>query len=384
VDDADVARRPLGFIDDQHLQAQVSHGASKWWDGRIWSVKRLHVHSGTVVATDRAVVTADGGGLTLITPTTAQHLGYGLTDLSAAQVDGDRVTICNTHSALQVDDRFRTRWKFAPIESSFYELTLLDGRHAVVHDSSALSVVDLAHPERLTPVASPLGETSYEPATHLLAVVDRNGGAWFGHYSPTAHTFDKTTPISGIRSVALLDPAVNHGSIAVVIAKDEHEITNEAERETVSEIRGINFAATSPLRAARSYQRPVFLEMYWDPQPDPNPDPAVVLGLTHMKHRPSRDGSLIAEVGSQLEEFGPRQITLRDRAGTVVWSATRRGVTDVVWLPSGELVAFGSGIAKIDVATGALLDRQCGWEFGLWDDDGGPGTGFGAALCEAP
>ena len=363
VDDPDPARRPLGFLDDQHLEAQVSHGASKWWDGAVWSPKRLHVHGGTVVATDRAIVTATGGALTLLTPGTVRQLGFRVTELRSAQRDGARLTIADPRAALQVDEHLRTCRRFPSIQDG-YQLTLLDGRHAVLQAAGGLSSIELAHPQERTLVSELSGEPRYEPATHLLAIADYNL-LWLGHYSPAAHAFDQTTRLSGPSVVVLLEPTANHGNVAMIVEPGEHT--------TITEVRGIDFSAEPPLRAGRSYQSEL---AFWDGM-GPGPDPTLLLGLNDTaKRRPSPDGALIAELGH-------RRLTLRDRTGTVRWSVARPGAADVVWRSPAELVAFGSGMATIDLATGALVDRQCGWAFGLWEGEV-EGTMVGAALCEAP
>jgi hypothetical protein len=93
------------------------------------------------------------------------------------------------------------------------------------------------------------------------------------------------------------------------------------------------------------------------------------------RHHVSPDGALVAIAGGG-------RITLRDASGAERWTVAYPGVADVAWSGLGDLVAFGSGMARVDVATGALLDRQCGWEFGRWE--GLDSTELGGALCEAP
>lgn len=39
-------------------------------------------------------------------------IGFRMTDISSAQVDGDRLTIADTRSALQVDARLRAQRQF--------------------------------------------------------------------------------------------------------------------------------------------------------------------------------------------------------------------------------------------------------------------------------
>jgi hypothetical protein len=74
-------------------------------------------------------------------------------------------------------------------------------------------------------------------------------------------------------------------------------------------------------------------------------------------------------------------MSLRDADGTVRWIVPASGATDVVWLGSGELIATGGGVARVDLETGAFSDRRCGWQFGLWTE---PVEQFASTMmCEA-
>ena len=77
------------------------------------------------------------------------------------------------------------------------------------------------------------------------------------------------------------------------------------------------------------------------------------------------------------------RITLRAADGEVKWVVDAHGASDVAWRPDGELAALGNGIAAVDLETGALGARQCGWDFGLADEPVFD-RGDGAALCDAP
>ena len=41
------------------------------------------------------------------------------------------------------------------------------------------------------------------------------------------------------------------------------------------------------------------------------------------------------------------------------------GAVDAGWVDGQPFVRFGSGLATVDVRTGALRERRCGWQFGL-------------------
>jgi hypothetical protein len=91
---------------------------------------------------------------------------------------------------------------------------------------------------------------------------------------------------------------------------------------------------------------------------------------------PSPDGARIAAFD------GPR-LRLLTAAGETRWETTQWSSSSVEWTSAGELlVQFPSGVARIDLDTGALADRHCGWSFGLSDQvpsarDSGP------SICEA-
>lgn len=77
------------------------------------------------------------------------------------------------------------------------------------------------------------------------------------------------------------------------------------------------------------------------------------------------------------------RITLDGANGETRWVASAHRAFDVAWRPDGELAAIGGGIAAIDIETGALGARQCGWDFGLAEEPAFD-RGFGASLCDAP
>lgn len=59
------------------------------------------------------------------------------------------------------------------------------------------------------------------------------------------------------------------------------------------------------------------------------------------------------------------RISLATAAGSLRWTIPRRGVVDVGWVEGEPFARFGAGLAKLDHRSGALLDRVCGWQFGL-------------------
>ncbi len=360
----DPTRQPLGFVGDGSLLVQSADGTSGWWRHHDLETTDGFFNLGIVVATDRCILTTNGSNLTLSTPDARRLLGYRVVNIASAHARGNAWTVTDGSSALVLDDRFHARRRYLPRDGALdpgRSLVVLDGRHGVVDTTEGTSLIDLEHPTDGKFLSSMIGTISYEPATHLLAI-SGDAGLWLGRYNPRTHDIDQTLDILGEpRSIVLLDPEMNDGNVARVFV--QHEVS-----VTITEVRKVDFAA-GKLREGRAYERPI---------PDDvrgGGDPATWFGPTEpVRHHTSPDGALVALVEKD-------RITLRDRDGVVGWSIARTGITDVAWSSLGELIAFGSGMARVDIGTGALLDRQCGWDFGLWDE-----VGFetGARLCERP
>ena len=90
--------------------------------------------------------------------------------------------------------------------------------------------------------------------------------------------------------------------------------------------------------------------------------------------RTSPDRTLVAELAR-------KRITLRDADGATVWTIPALDVTELDWTRRGDLVAFGGGLERLDLATGDVVARQCGWQFGLTDAEPVPQTG--QTMCDA-
>lgn len=366
LDFVDPARQPLGFIDDRTLQVQTAVGSVGWWrHGELTMAERFHV--GPAVATDRYILTAGASALTLDTPDATHHLGFRVLNLTSAQPHGNGWTVTDGATALRLDDQLRARRRYPRqdgVPDYSRSLVMLDGRRGVVWKAEGTFLIDLEHPADGKLLSPLIGTVSYEPTTSLLAITGETG-LWLGRYNPRTHAVDSTLDDPGeLRSIVLLDPELAGGNVALVLA-------DHGQTAAITEIRKVDFAAARPLREGRTRQQALPEDPWWA-----RGDLVARLGLpATARHHPSPDGALVAIAGNG-------RITLRDRDGAVRWSVARPGVVDVAWSSLGELVAFGSGMARVDPATGALLDRRCGWDFGLWDDDASFETG--AKLCEAP
>lgn len=91
-------------------------------------------------------------------------------------------------------------------------------------------------------------------------------------------------------------------------------------------------------------------------------------GLGGMSLRPSPDAT-------ELAAFRDGKIRLVTVDGRMLWEVAVWESADLDWTTSSELIVrFRAAVAKLDRATGALRERQCGWAFGRSDKpfDHGP------------
>nr|MDQ3301473.1 hypothetical protein [Myxococcota bacterium] len=70
--------------------------------------------------------------------------------------------------------------------------------------------------------------------------------------------------------------------------------------------------------------------------------------------------------GTSILQVSHHGITLVGNDLVRRWALPVQGVTEALWLDDGSLaIVSGSGIARLEAATGKLLAARCGWRFGL-------------------
>jgi hypothetical protein len=372
--------RPLGFTAPNVLAMTSTFGGSvMWWQddttlrGFAMFDERTPAPS---VAVDGHAISGWHEMLVVSTASQTQYLGYRTINLP--QIHGARdgwvASAGYGTPVFELDARFHQRRRFdAPIGTQ--GMVFVDDHHAIASLSvdrgraRNLYSVDLLHPENNELAWQTTGYVlGYEPSTHLLAVSE-DEVIQLARVDPKTGVIGPPIALAmagraSQHQVHLLDPALNRRrNVAVVL-----DIDYSSHVLTVSEIR----ATGDGFEIARDYDLD-------GTKPGLNEKVLRDYGLGP-EGRPlwriSPDGKLAAKADGA-------RIALRDRAGDVKWMVSAHGATDVAWRPNGELAVVGRGMATIDLATGAFRDRQCGWDFGLWNEPS-QDRDFGASMCDAP
>lgn len=380
---------PLGFADASTVACLFS-GQVSWWktDGTQLPSPGEGLASFGVTEPSFGggrLVGAVGAQLAMWGPGTQAFLGYGFRELSHLRITplgvligkGDQAPLLlgpDLHELaryplprgdlewtdlLPLDERYVLRMSSRKVMidawGSAYQITLFDMAKGVVHQQ----LPNLAQEVTI----------AYEPATRLLATSDAQTSILL-RYDPTTHSFGERFEIvepRSVRGVYLLDPALSGGLVALTVEEHDGIVM-------VGEIHGDDLQGTQ-VRTRRSYPIPGQLRtvdrsgrVY--AQGAGAADVLVytrgmqfarLSGIGGMTLRPGPDATHVVA-------FREGKARLLAIDGRVVWDVALWGSLDVEWTASGELIArFKSALAKLDRATGALRERQCGWGFAIAD-----------------
>jgi hypothetical protein len=376
LDFVDPRLRPVGWVDDKTLAFSDQSQGIQWWNGKAHEPSSFS--DNLIAAGDGVVIGTIGTALEITAFEKATHfLGYRMGGPQLLHPVGERFLASDMMGLVELDEHFRTRevhelTKPEGTAHTWSNVRILDDRHVLastyIGNSYAIYMIDLDANEAklVTKNGYPI---DYQVSSGLLAY--RSGNTFnLVKLDVKAGIAGKpvTIPIDPTVStqLVLLDPVRANGSLAAIV-------TAAATSATVKVI-----GALHPDRTHTSYEivsdRSVELTArWWENVGDFTK--LVDRSLVPSTRIKSPDGKHAAEV------MGAR-IRLTDDRGRTVWTAPAHAATSVVWTASGRLVAFGTGMAEVDLMTGALLERQCGWRFGKWSTVPG---GFGSAqLCEAP
>jgi hypothetical protein len=377
---SDPKLRPAGFLTNS--VAVIATGVENlgWW-GRGEPADMFVLARSALAVGDNVVVGASSTSLAITSARKddpIHFLGYRMGMTTAVLPAGAHLLVTDSRTVVELDETLRTRTVHDlptdDVRRSWYGVTLLDRTHALAGayggGRSGLYLLDLVA-DKATLLDAKAGMLAYEPSTHMLALQSQSQ-IMIRIYDPKTATFGAPAvlPVELVDNprVKLFDPARAGGTV-LGIATNAPQVLDSIH---VMLVNHVDPTRDPPLAIGR--QRDLRVDDdFWDV----NGDSLTLIDrvIVPTPRQASPDGSHTAELHDS-------RITLRDSSGTELWTVPSAGATGVAWMPDGSLVAHGAGIARLDLATGTLVERQCGWRFGRWDSHP---EGFGATtLCEAP
>jgi hypothetical protein len=384
----DNAPVPLGFLTNSVVACSVV-GSLVWWNTDGTPVPAMvgafAVGGFPAYVSERALVVGMGPNLAIGTPTLSKFLGYGLHDVAHMRIGAGGVLISGADQQSFVLDaglHERARFELGRTRVDWSDAVLLDDRYAILastriglarNETVQLAVFDgvTKAQHQLLPYEARDKELSYEATTRLLATND-GAASLLVQLDPATHMFGKPIRLANAitpSKVVAIDPTLANGIAAL-------QIHDTSDGLLVGELPIDDLKPGATVKPRTVYRVPGELRAVdragrlYTHGADDHDDVVVYThgtagarlpGVAALTLRPNADGSRIAA-------FGTPRIVLLTSAGAIRWDAAQWNSVDVDWTLAGELlVQFPSAVAKLDLATGALADRQCGWGFGLSD-----------------
>ena len=393
---------PLGFVSNKVIACSVIT-ALTWWnvDGTPTDIGGggFAVASAPTTVSPRGLVAGNGPSLALASPSETRFLGYGFHHVAQLRTGAGGVVIAGDQQAYVLDAELheRARLEIGRGGTEWSDVVLLDDRSAVTTVSrrttprtvaNQISVFDAVTKttHQVLPFVSDSATLRYEPSTRLLATSE-DLHALVVRFDPVSRTFGPPIRLAnGIvaSQLALVDPRQT-GGIAVL----ELDATNDG--VLVGEIREADLEPARLALPRTSYRVPGEVRAVdragrlYVHGADDHDDVVIythgkagarLAGANKMILRPNADGS-------QIAAFAASRVALFSSDGKLRWDTAQWSNTDVAWTARGDLlVAFTSAVATVDLASGALLERRCGWGFGLSDQQHEAG-GDAASICDA-
>lgn len=343
-----------GFLEDGSLGIVTAGMLDLWRDGKKTTNLATHGFFVRPVAIDRGFISTYDHQLAISEGTKTRYLGYHLSGPTVMRPTPGGLLVATSTKLYRLDDQLAMRDRFKIRDG--YNIIPVDDERVLVSSRTGVVLVEIATGKQLQKLSEG-GFADYLPATRMVAV-QQGKQLELGFYQPRAKRFGTLARVDlaeGLDStVRLLDPAVSRGRVAAIIEQpfDRFETTT-----TIREIRAVRPEASPPVVFGASR------ELAEDRAPEWFPIAA----------RSKRSDGHEVTLGNQ-------RVTLRDPSGVERWAIPAGEIHDVAWTASGELIVLGGGIGVLDVATGAFVRRQCGWDFRLADDPTTDSQGR-ATLC---
>lgn len=349
---------PIGFIDDTTISC-LTFGMVKWFSlaksgAPVYSYAAAHpeliAYGGDVQLSGHGVamgIAHRQGSM--------QYLGYRVPEAVLLRASPRGVVVEKPGAAPLVLDRALTATTRIGIDPRDYEDAVsIDERYALRTvartDGHEIILADTQTGEEHQVATSDDYHLKFEPATNLLAVQpDR-----IAHYDPDSHAFDRSfTKLPASGDIYLVDPALAHAVIAVVVAPSGGhyhvvEVGRDLAVQTSYEVDGhvvhvdragrVYVATGSSVQVYAANKRVAEL-----------PTTAVTVATD-----PEATHAVV---------IGGDRITMFDGA-VRRWSVPAQTAISAVW-DHGPVIRYASGLARLDLRTGRVRERGCGWVFEL-------------------
>jgi hypothetical protein len=381
---------PLAFVDDDTLACFAAPDV-RWF--RIGKMEATFVHAednpelaaygGTIQ------VTGEGFDLGISAPRVPMaYLGYELTSPDRLFTGPLGVMLARNAAPVVLDATLHVKNQLSDT-SKFIDIEPIDARFLLRtqrrEDGVGLEVmfVDESSLWAKSVAITTDDHLHFDPDTNLLAVHNNDRSSLL-QYDPVVHTFGKPIAIPGTSDkIYLTDPARADGVVAVS-AQVIGGPTNEVDLTEIVLHGGVAEAKDKFLvygdivaidRAGRAYiaddkQLGVFI-------PGKFEIATTLATLPIAGHPivvPNRDASRILVLDNG-------QVTMRDADGSERWTR-ELGAVDVGWNNGEPFAKFSSSLATLDPKDGRILDRACGWQFGLTASPPVHG-GYAKSVCDA-
>ena len=362
----DPTLEPVGFLDEQTVVVRASGTLELWHatsdDNTVTGFEEMRRASAIAVGGAHAVI-GNSAALTLADRSgTLHYLGFRVPGVAMVAGGGYSLLASDGAHVMRLGADLQERASYAlpkPHGEAYYTPALLDGTHVLLQGYYARQMVlDLVALDtmQVIPLADESQLLAYDPDQRLAAFREP-GAVRFRRFDSKTGRFGKGVEL----------PVDNETSSITFAGGDSAYVTTTYDTTyTVLTVRAIR-----PERGMLKIAHKRTGELQFDSEGEGFSMPVLpAVGRTVA----SPDGTLVAS-------YVDGRLTLRDAKGAVRWTVPNGGASELTWLRTGELLAIGGGLARIDVATGAFEDRRCGWEFGLWPE---PIDAFASGtLCDA-
>jgi len=385
---------PLGFVDDRTFATGVGAGVAFYGLTGNWVGGQHPPAASMRIAADGVVVAAMQTQLALVTPRDTQYLGYRFGALGNMRDigGGELLATDGTQRALIMDSSFAvTRELQLPDDPRMLlDAVPLDATHVLathaLGQSYAVSVIERETTQTLS-VSPTRGSLRYHSVTGLLELSD-SGHSYLVQLDRETMKFEIWYVLSEVADVYLVDPTRTGGVVAIA-ARTRDGTT------TVDEILLADLKVGATLAVHNTYSlRDTLCAVDADGRVyfcDGHGIGVYAHGKQIMRI-PNIESGYVAPNGDAIAVYTENQIALYDVDGTQRWAiaapvqvwrpTTQASATGVFWR-GDQLVAVTEASAyTLDLATGAIDRRACGWSFGLSALPPGE-TSAGESICDA-